>query len=102
MDTQMIIELLDVELSELNDNQKKYLRDRYNLLGCRFEYGIDDYGLYIIKCSEETFRRMEYYLGLEYVRDEIDTIIKQNGQVLVAYNENDRVSELFEKLKELA
>jgi hypothetical protein len=44
---------------------------------------------------------MEYYIGLEYERDEIEYKIELNNKVIVSYCGGERVEGLIEKLREL-
>lgn len=85
------------EFKELTDKQKEVLKDNFNTF-IKFEY-CDD-GSYIFLMSENNFKNFEYYLGMEYEKDYIDTKININGNVLVIYDyDSDRTKELFELLE---
>lgn len=103
MDLESIRELLEViesdEMKELNKAQRKFLKDRFNTY-INFEYTED--ANYILKMSEEAFKNFEYYLGMEYDREYILTLIKSDGEVIVEYDtDSKRLTDIFEELAEL-
>lgn len=103
MNIESIKELLEVvesdSMKELNKSQRKFLRDRFNTY-INFEYTED--ANYILKMSEEAFKSFEYYLGMEYEKEYILTLIKANGYVVVEYDtESSRLADIFEELAEL-
>jgi hypothetical protein len=93
MDVESIKDLLEVvesdEMKQLNKAQRKFLKDRFNTY-INFEYAED--GGYILKMSESAFGNFEYYLGMEYDKEYILTLIKSDGEVIVEYE--TMVSEL--------
>lgn len=103
MDIESIKDLLEVvegdEMKQLNKTQRKFLKDRFNTY-INFEYTED--GGYILKMSESAFGNFEYYLGMEYDKEYILTLIKSEGEVIVEYDtDSKRLSNIFEELEEL-
>ena len=49
--------------------------------------------------SEDSFRSWEYYLGMEYDKENIQTFIKIDNEVLVGYNTEGRAGSIWEEIK---
>jgi hypothetical protein len=88
-----------IDFKELSQDQKKMLRDKYNFFTTGFQYGVDDWGNVKFICSNDTFRNMEYYLGLEYERDEIEYKLEFNNKIIVSYEGSERVENFLEQLQ---
>lgn len=103
MDTESIKELLEIvesdEMKELNKKQKQYIRDRFNTY-INFEYTED--ANYILKMSNSDYKSFNYYLGMEYEKDYILTVIQDSNYTIVEYDTDcDRLRDIFESLEEL-
>ena len=86
------------EFEELINEQKKALQDNFNRV-INFEYCED--GGYIFLMPENTFKDFEYYIGMEYETEFIDTKFSLNGNILVIYDYDcSRAKDLFELLEE--
>lgn len=86
----------DLTFKELTREQMKAIREQFNT-SIMFEYEPDEY-VFIMSC--ETFKQFEYYLGMEYERNDIDIKCEINGNVLVQYNiDNERVAKLIDLLE---
>lgn len=90
--------LEDVKMQEITDEQRKWIRERFNT-SVKFEYGLTSTDDFIFKITEDYFKSMEYYMGLEYERNEIILEIKYRGDVIIIYNGfNERITKIFEYL----
>ena len=84
------------ELKEITNEQKYAMKDKFNTW-INFEYCED--GGYIFLMSEENFKSFEYYLGMEYEKENIETKINSNGNILVIYSyDSERAGEIVESL----
>jgi len=104
MDLESIKELIEIVengdmIKQLNKAQKGYLKNNFNTY-INFEYGED--ANYILKMSNSSYKSFEYYLGMEYEKDYILTIIKDSNDTIVEYDTGcDRLRKIFEALEEL-
>lgn len=90
--------LEDVELEELTQEQRTWIRDNSNTY-VRFQYGLTHNEEFVIRISKESFNTIEYYLGLEYERSDIVFKIEYEGEIIVVYEyDNERLKKLFEYL----
>lgn len=88
--------LENVDFKELNQDQKHLIKDRFNTY-VNFEYAPDE-NMFIM--SAEAFKQFEYYLGMEYEKDDIELKCEIDDNVAVCYNvDNERVSELIDLLE---
>lgn len=87
----------DAEFKELTEEQQDKINKNYNTY-INFEYSAD---INTFIMSEDAFKRFEYYLGMEYEKDDIVNKIALDGNIFVAYDiDNDRVNDLIELLEE--
>lgn len=93
--------LEELEFKEINERQKKMLNEQYNFYTTKFKYAEDDYGNVVFICTKNIFKNMEYYLGLEFERDQIEYKFSINKNVIVSYSGSERVEKLLEQLQEL-
>ncbi|PAD70671.1 hypothetical protein CHH83_02375 [Bacillus sp. 7586-K] len=93
--------LSTLRFKKLNDQQKKMLRDNYNLRTMSFEYTSDDWGNVILICSNVVLNNLEYYTGLEYDKDLIEYKFEFNNKILISYSGSDRADKLLQQLEEL-
>ena len=101
---QEVQEILEgCNFKKLTDNQKEVLNGNYNT-SINFEYcGYEDSEAdgYILLMSESNFKKFEYFLGMEYEKDNIEIKVVLNGNVLIIYSDDsNRAKELFNLLKE--
>lgn len=90
-------------LEGLNAAQEAALKEYYDIRGIPYnlKYGyIRSENLYVFAMNKDAFKRWEYYLGMEYIRDEINFYIEFEGDVIVGYNECDRISGFYDKIDE--
>lgn len=80
----------DLELESSPDNLSK----RFNFYS-RFEYAVDEEEIYV-KMRKDTFREFEYYLGMEYNRDNIVFKIEFDNEVHVVYDGSERLFSVLE------
>ena len=87
------------EIRKLNDSQKDMIQNNFNTY-INFNYFEDDGYTFIM--SPESFKRFEYYLGMEYDKEYIQSKIEINGQIIVTYEyDSERADDLFAELREL-
>ena len=103
MDLELIKELIDVvekgDLKKLNAEQKDYIRKNFNTY-INFEYTED--ANCILKMSNSDYKSFNYYLGMEYEKDYILTVISDSNYTIVEYDTDcDRLRDIFESLEEL-
>lgn len=86
----------ETELQSLTSEQRKYLSDTFNFHG-NFSVGVNrELGCIVFETSASTYASMEYYLGLEYEREDRTMYVNVDNDVLVAYDfDNERVQELL-------
>jgi hypothetical protein len=94
-----IQELIDsLSLEELTQEQRQILRDNYNTY-INFECGFDTEDSIVFKMKKRSFGHFEYYLGMEYEKEDIIYKIETGDEIVVAYNNgNDRVTGIIERL----
>jgi hypothetical protein len=86
---------------KVNAAQKVMLKDKYNLYTTGFNYKVDEWASLIIECNDDTFKNLEYYLGLEYERTNQEVLIRAENKVIVSYNGSERIDALIAQLEEL-
>ncbi len=93
------IETLEgLEFKKVSKEQREMLKDKHNFRTMGFEYAEDDWGNVVFLLARDTFRNMEYYLGLEYDRELIEFKIEFNNSVIVSYSGSDRAENLLVQL----
>ena len=93
----IVDEIEIAEFKELTEKQQQLINRRFNTY-INFEYCNDNGIAFII--SENDFKNFEYFLGMEYEREDILTKVAIDDIVYVVYDSNnERVNELIEMLE---
>lgn len=86
------------EFKTVTNEQEDVLRKHFNR-GLTFDYCQD--GGYIFLMSEDSFKSFDYYMGMEYEREEIELKVQLGDNVLVIYsNCCERAKEIIDLLDE--
>jgi hypothetical protein len=90
-------------LPTVTKKQLEALREFFDSRGIPYglQYGyIREEDTYVFHMTKSNFRNWEYYLGMEYVKDEIEFYFEFNQEIIVMYNDCDRIRELYDVIDE--
>ena len=87
------------EVKTLNSQQKRYLKDNYNLF-INFDYFNN--GNYVVSMTKTAYESFRYYLGMEYEDDYILEQLQYETEVIIVYDYDcERLSNIIEELEEI-
>lgn len=95
MNFEVVRTMMDVEVQEITQEQRTKMRDNYNTsfrMGCVF---IEDERIVVFEMSTDSFKSFEYYMGMEYEREEIVARIECDGFVRVGYQDSERAERVY-------
>jgi hypothetical protein len=103
IDKYLVQTILSLDLQTPTDEQQKALVGRYNTsVGYELQYAkLPTYGetLYVFAMPSKSFGSFEYYMAMEYERDNIAAKLQTPEGMMIAYNsQSDRAVELWNML----
>lgn len=96
----IVSSLEELEFKEVNSKQIEAINKNYNCYISDLQYSENEWGDVIFICGAGSFRKMEYYMGLEYEEECIEYELYFGNMIVVSYNDSDRASEILEILSE--
>lgn len=95
-------EEFDGELTPLKNRRE--LKQIYDPRGIplNLKYGfIEEENLVIFSMPKGDFNNFEYYAGYEYARKDISWKIEFEGNIIIAYSDNERALKMYEYIEEM-
>ena len=96
---EVINDILKSDFKEINERQQEKIKKNFN---CYISFNYLEDGGYIFLMSEDSFKDFEYYIGMEYEKEYIESKVVANEIVMVIYSyDSSRTKELIEDLRKL-
>lgn len=96
----IVSSLEELEFKEVNSEQIEAINENYNCYIGDLQYSENEWGDVIFICSTGSFRKMEYYMGLEYEEECIEYELYFGNMIVVSYSGSERATEILEILSE--
>lgn len=95
----VVSSLEELEFKEVNSEQIAAINENYNCYISDLQYSENEWGDVIFICSTGSFKKMQYYMGLEYEDEYIEYELYFGNMIVVSYSGSDRASEVLEVLR---